>query len=288
MREGTVTLPDGRSLGYAEYGDPAGRPILQFHGLPGSRLYDLDGDALRAAGARSLTLERPGIGLSDVQPGRTLADWPADVAAFCDAMGFDRVAVVGTSSGGPYAFATGLALPDRVSAVGLQCAIGPAFDNPQHDDGLPPAVQALLPFARQDRDAAIPLVQQILGAERERWLADEDAFFEDWLLTWPENDQPLFREFESRWRGNLEATLRNEGAYADDVIVVFGPWELDLSAMAVPVRSWHGSDDGAAPLGLIKEAVTCAAGEVVVYDGEGHYLDRRHHAEWIDWLLDPR
>ncbi|MCG8123605.1 MAG: alpha/beta hydrolase, partial [Candidatus Thiodiazotropha taylori] len=33
-----VTLPDGRRLAYAEYGDPTGTPTLYFHGFPGSRL----------------------------------------------------------------------------------------------------------------------------------------------------------------------------------------------------------------------------------------------------------
>jgi pimeloyl-ACP methyl ester carboxylesterase len=29
-----IQLGDGRSLGYAEYGDPAGKPVLFFHGTP--------------------------------------------------------------------------------------------------------------------------------------------------------------------------------------------------------------------------------------------------------------
>jgi hypothetical protein len=34
----TLTLKDGRALGFAEYGDPQGKPILEFHGNPSSRL----------------------------------------------------------------------------------------------------------------------------------------------------------------------------------------------------------------------------------------------------------
>jgi hypothetical protein len=34
----TVELHDGRALGFAEYGDPDGKPVFHFHGHPGSRL----------------------------------------------------------------------------------------------------------------------------------------------------------------------------------------------------------------------------------------------------------
>jgi pimeloyl-ACP methyl ester carboxylesterase len=34
-----ITLPDGRSLGYAQYGDTHGKPLLLFHGTPGSRYF---------------------------------------------------------------------------------------------------------------------------------------------------------------------------------------------------------------------------------------------------------
>lgn len=34
----TITLGDGRLLGYAEYGNPQGKPVFFFHGNPSSRL----------------------------------------------------------------------------------------------------------------------------------------------------------------------------------------------------------------------------------------------------------
>jgi pimeloyl-ACP methyl ester carboxylesterase len=33
-----LKLSDGRAIGYAEYGDLAGRPVMYLHGLPSSRL----------------------------------------------------------------------------------------------------------------------------------------------------------------------------------------------------------------------------------------------------------
>ena len=36
--DNVLRLRDGRLLGYAEYGDPDGKPLFYFHGSPGSRL----------------------------------------------------------------------------------------------------------------------------------------------------------------------------------------------------------------------------------------------------------
>src|SRR5476649_1144614 len=52
---GSVTLRDGRLLAYAEWGDPAGRPVVMFHGNPATRLQCPDEDGSAAAGVRLIT-----------------------------------------------------------------------------------------------------------------------------------------------------------------------------------------------------------------------------------------
>ena len=62
-----VRLADGTDVGYAEVGDPGGRPVLHLHGTPGSRLEVHIPAARRAAedlGVRLIALDRPGVGLS--------------------------------------------------------------------------------------------------------------------------------------------------------------------------------------------------------------------------------
>ena len=116
----SVTLPDGRELAYEEYGDPAGDPVLSFHGGLSSRLDAAPAhQAALDLGVRLLSPDRPGMGRSTFQPGRRLLDWPADVAALTDALGIDRFAVMGWSCGGPYAAVCGARMSDRVTAVGL-------------------------------------------------------------------------------------------------------------------------------------------------------------------------
>src|SRR5947209_14262034 len=114
----TVDLPDGRRLGYAEVGEPRGKPVLYFHGVPGSRL-DFTAarcdEALRAVAVRFIGADRPGFGLSDKKPGRGHADWPADVSALADSLELDRFAVLGYSRGGPYALACAALIPERLT-----------------------------------------------------------------------------------------------------------------------------------------------------------------------------
>jgi hypothetical protein len=104
-RDDAIQLKDRRSLAYAEWGDERGAPVLFFHGNAGSRLYCPNDAATAAARVRPLTIDRPGVGGSDVLPRRRFVDWPRDVREFTDALGIDRFGVVGWSAGGPYAAA---------------------------------------------------------------------------------------------------------------------------------------------------------------------------------------
>jgi pimeloyl-ACP methyl ester carboxylesterase len=121
-----IALPDGRSLAYAEFGDPDGRPVLFFHGTPGYRLNPWIEDAeLRSLGVRLIALDRPGVGRSTPRPQRRLLDWPDDVQTLADVLGLERFAVVGFSNGGPHAAACAHKLGRRVSGTALVAPMPP-------------------------------------------------------------------------------------------------------------------------------------------------------------------
>src|SRR5262249_42625658 len=80
--EQTLRLRDGRRLGFAEFGRPDGQPCLYFHGHPGSRLEaEVAHEPAASAGFRVIALDRPGYGLSDFEPARTILAWSRDVEA---------------------------------------------------------------------------------------------------------------------------------------------------------------------------------------------------------------
>lgn len=91
----TLTLPDGRKLGYAQYGSLTGRPILYQHGLPGSRLEAAGYDELGLKlGARIIAADRPGYGWSSPHPGRTLLDFPKDLEHLAKHLELDDYSVL--------------------------------------------------------------------------------------------------------------------------------------------------------------------------------------------------
>ncbi|HXF64691.1 MAG TPA: hypothetical protein VNK95_23885, partial [Caldilineaceae bacterium] len=100
IHTGTITLPDGRTLAYSEYGDPNGRPLIWLHGNPGSRREPelLDPALLQRLQVRAIVPDRPGIGQSTFKPQRRLVDWPTDLAALAAALRLERFALMSISA----------------------------------------------------------------------------------------------------------------------------------------------------------------------------------------------
>ena len=96
----TIRLTDGRTLGYTEYGNPAGPVLFYCHGHPGSRLEaQLLAEPATKHGLRLIGIDRPGMGLSQYQRRRRVRDWPHDVVQLADRLGIDSFAVAGFSGG---------------------------------------------------------------------------------------------------------------------------------------------------------------------------------------------
>ena len=94
----TFTLLDGRKLGYADYGDPNGKPILYQHGIPGSRIeatryHDLG----KELGLRIIAIDRPGYGWSTPfreYGARSGKSWAEDVGALTEHLQLSEYAVM--------------------------------------------------------------------------------------------------------------------------------------------------------------------------------------------------
>jgi pimeloyl-ACP methyl ester carboxylesterase len=274
-REGTIDLDDGRVLGYAEYGEPGGAPILYLHGLPGSRLDPslLDNDFQRL-GARIVALERPGYGLSTARRSWGLLDWPADVAAAADRLEIEHFAVIGYSSGGKYAAACAYALADRLTGTALVSSVGPPA-TPRFREGLGRTDRLSMSLAIRARPLALAywrIARTMAGRRPESFLGELEKELS-------EPDKAVFGEPEVR---KLLLATSREGLRAgaagvvDDSGIQARDWGFGLEDIQAPVHLWHGDRDEIVPL----HHSTYAAEQIpnatlTVFEGMGHLVVSR-------------
>lgn len=241
-----LRLRGGRRLGYAEYGDPAGAPLLAFHGTPGSRLVLAIADRpARAQGVRLIAPDRPGLGLSDFHAGRTFADWPDDVRALADALAIHRFAVVGISGGAPYAAACACKMPERLTSLGIVSGVGPL-----------PEAKGALELGRRHRVAfslaarAPWLARGLMVAARFGWRRFPDRIFARIVAWSPPQDRAILTRPDVRAcliDGLVEAFRGGGAGVAHELVLLGRPWGFPLEEIRVPVRLWHGEVDAVVP-----------------------------------------
>lgn len=120
-----LALPDGRNIGYAQYGDLNGTPVITLHGMLGSRIENELFDAnAKELGIRIIGIDRPGIGFSSPDPrplkNRKVVDHAKDVEALAEHLKLDEYAIIGMSGGGPYALGCAHSLPSAPSKPRLK------------------------------------------------------------------------------------------------------------------------------------------------------------------------
>ncbi|GAA1526641.1 alpha/beta hydrolase [Kribbella lupini] len=126
----TVTLASGLSVDFAETGDPGGIPVVFVHGYVESwRYFELVLEHLPPA-LHGYALTLRGHGGADGPGGYAPGDFAADVLGFLDAVGLERAAIVGASSGGLVAQLVASSQPHRVSALVLLSAPVALADKP--------------------------------------------------------------------------------------------------------------------------------------------------------------
>jgi len=273
-----ISLPDGRRLAFAEYGDPQGQPLFFFHGFPGSR-YDgaYTGQAAAEMGIRLIAPERPGMGYSDFKPNRKLLDWPDDVCFLADSLHLETFGVLGYSGGGPHALACAYKIAERLTGIGVMAGVGPVTE-PGALQGMMKNNVQIFSLARKAPwllnflyRMQIPIDDKKLmrAAAAQMVQPDVDAMQEPMVL------QDIVKDFNEAFRQNTKGVVQEGALLGSD-------WGFKLSDIQGTVHLWQGEEDTNVPV----EMGRYQAGKIPnciakFYPGEGHISLVTNHIQEI-------
>lgn len=267
-----VTLPDGRALGFHEFGDPAGSPCLYIPGTPSSGLAGLAYDAAaRAVGVRLIGVDKPGYGISSMTPRRTMAAFGEDVRGLADLLGLDEFRLFGESGGGPQALAAAALVGNRVPLTVVAAGMG-MLDERVLLAAMRPSNRRLLRVARR-----APILLRPPMALTRRSLLDPKrcaAFVKRQLAESGPADRRAIEQMTAQFditAAARDALRTGTRAVAAELRMLARPWDVDIAGVAGRVELWHGSDDVNVPpavaLSLARRLPNAVAH---VLPGEGH------------------
>jgi pimeloyl-ACP methyl ester carboxylesterase len=279
LSEGTIERPDGRLVEWAEWGDPAGKPILRLHGTPGSRLTrPFTPDLYERLGAHVVTLDRPGYGRSTPQRERTWLSCADDAVAVADAMGWDTFGVTGQSGGAPHALAIGVRAPQRVRVLGLTVPSAPPelIDLDDMDELNAESMRR----GREGRES----LEAFMAPSVETITADILGGFDGLIGSGvdPQGDRARFQEPELRaifFESVSEALANGPQGWYDDGLYLSIPWDFALEDVAVPVHIWYSADDTNAPPRSVELMAARLNVAAIERRPGGHFGDAAHEEQ---------
>ena len=287
--ENLIQLPDGAVVAFEEYGDPNGVPVIFCHGWPSSRsMARLTDEPARELGIRIVSIDRPGIRDSSFQPDRKLSDWPRLLEQVVERLDLPEFGMLAISGGAPYAYATAVAMPERVRAIAIVGGAPPIAEITD-GEGLLPLYRWMVALYRSRPG----LLRRCLHLVRPFLSVRSPVRFRPLLLKMlllrpcdaeSLRDAAAFEAiFESQrlaWRASAEGVMADAEIHAH-------PWGFAIEDVRVPVRLWHGKEDRAFSVQLAQQIANrlpnCKSRFV---NDAGHYsLPIRHMREILEDLI---
>jgi pimeloyl-ACP methyl ester carboxylesterase len=278
-----VELPDGRELAWTEFGTPDGSPVVAFHGsLVSGSYFAAQAAAAQLGRVRLIAVDRPGYGKSTLHRGQTYESTTADITQMVDHLGLGRFAVLGQSSGAPFAAGCAAHLNRRVTT----CAL---VSGPAPPEGRISNRQQSLQF-RMARRAAL-VAPAFLGVAFQIALQQgaraPDKALTRMLRTLPDSDAAVVERPDIRRDVRAEIarpkSVTAGRAATLDLRLQLRPWGFHIEDIAIPVQVCHGDLDHAV---VVEEGVYVATqirnATMHELPDAGHWLLHSHFAEILE------
>lgn len=281
--DNTMTLADGRVLGYAEYGDQHGFPVFYFHGGQESRLSSGFMDSTAAElGIRIIAPDRPGVGLSDFQENRTFLNWASDVEQLADILQIERFSVFGLSGGAPHVLACLVGLSDRIENASIISGATP-YNYKGTLKGMWFPVKIIHWFASFKNDKQL---RKFIQQDYDGLVNEPEKRIKQFQKYLPKPDKTLMTdnpEYGYEFiKGSIESYKQSIDGVVQEWKLYVSDWGMDLNAIQFPLSLWYGSDDKMAPThrGLYYEK-TFSNATLKLIENEGHFSLIRSHLREI-------
>jgi pimeloyl-ACP methyl ester carboxylesterase len=283
----TVRIVDGTEIGFYEFGDPGGAPVLALHGVPACGAgFSFADEPARRRGIRVLAPDRPGVGLSTPYSGGTVSSYPSQVSQFADACGIERFAVWGYSGGGPFALGCGAVVADRVRRVAVTSGMGQVGEWAEPAD-FEQTDRMMLKMSQQRPRLARALMSTFARLAR----LSPTAAMKSFAKELSPSDQAVLASFGAPRETMVMFTgafLRGSRGVIDDYWALGQRWDIDLAGITAPVKIFQGDSDTMVPMRHAEELSRRLPGaELEIWAGEGHLGTITHIDEILDWLTQP-
>ena len=266
----TVVLPDGRLIAFRDLGNPDGVPVFILHPVVQSSLMRPQEAAMAGeCGARLISVERPGIGLSTHDPEGNYASFANDLASVADALGIGNFYMIGWASGAPYALTAASRLGARVSRLAL--------------------VTPRLNF-RSDLEATSPMRQFFGGLRRHPWIFEtvfsimrakrSRRLLRPMIRNFLETSEPDRRLFERDPAlldcfadSLIEAIDRSHKGIVAELNFYAAETPAETSGLAKPLLVWHGPEDEMNSIADVRRMLDGVPVEAFhAVEGQGHMV----------------
>lgn len=274
-----IRLKDGRNLGYIEYGDPKGKPVFFFHGWPGSRYSGKEtNEAAKKIGARVISTDRPGMGLSTYKENRKLLDWPDDIVELADYLKIKKFSVVGVSGGGPYVASCVYKIPERIIKAGIVVGLAPV-NIKGNLEGM--SFQGRVGWANYHRFPVLRVMASLGAALQFKYFTKLGL-----LIAFPtKQDRELYSNAVKNKTGEessvKEAFRQGIKGPATELKIYTDDWGLKVIDIKAKVYLWYGAKDKCVSLSMARYYKSQISNSELFIDEDGGHLARYNFEDKI-------
>lgn len=283
LRDQQHLLVNGYRLGYNIYGPENGKPVFYFHGSPSARIeFEIftDEDLLHSMNVRVISVDRPGMGLSDFQPDRKILDWPSQILSLASSLLIDRFRILAYSLGGPYGMACAYAIPHHLGKVAIVSGAA-LFNQPDLMKKMNPGTRKYIFLPKDHPGAArffLRFMKTMSSIAPKLTIKNAQSML-------PEPDRTAVSNIitQKAFIAMVREAFRQgtRGPFLESCLAITN-WGFEMKEIQMPVIVWHGDEDENVPIGMASALATelpdCSTHFIT---GEGHLSLFKNHVTSI-------